>query len=296
MLFLFRALALLPLPALHGLGTLLGGLAYLLSSRERRRARENLALAFPDGAPNGLAWRSALQSGRALAELPWLWMRPIEETTARIVRVEGWEAVENARSRGDAVLFLTPHIGCFEMVGQLIGTRLPITCLYRPPKNPAVQPLYEAGRNRGLMRIAATDAAGVRMMLKALRQKETVGILPDQVPQQGEGLWAPFFGKPAYTMTLAARFSAMKGVSTFFVYATREPGGTYHFVVHPEPLVVPEGGEAEARVEAINRIVESIIRRHPDQYFWSYNRYKAPHAEAHAKLDHGSLNQPQGKE
>lgn len=285
MLFLFRALALLPLPVLHGLGAALGGLVYLLSSRERRRTRENLMLAFPQGIPRGLAWRSALQSGRAMAELPWLWMRPIEQTTTRVTRVEGWEAVEHACSRGDAVLFLTPHIGCFEMVGQFIGTRLPITCLYRPPKNPAVQPLYEAGRNRGLMRIAATDGAGVRKMLKALRQKETVGILPDQVPQHGEGIWAPFFGKPAYTMTLAARFSAMKGVSTFFVYATRERGGTYHFVVHPEPLVFPEEAKAEARVAAINRVVESIIRRHPDQYFWSYNRYKSPHAEAQAKRD-----------
>jgi KDO2-lipid IV(A) lauroyltransferase len=285
MLFLFRALALLPLPVLHGLGAVLGGLAYLLSSRERKRARENLALAFPEGAPDGLAWRSALQSGRALAELPWLWMRPIEETTARVVRVEGWDIVEAARARGEALLFFTPHIGCFEMAGQFIGSRLPITVLYRPPKNPVVQPLYDAGRNRGQMRGAAADAAGVRAMLKALKQKEAVGILPDQVPQHGEGLWAPFFGRPAYTMTLAARFSAMKGVSTFFVYARRERGGTYHFVVHPEALVVQEGDDAEERVAAINRVVESIIRRQPDQYFWSYNRYKSPHAEAHAKLD-----------
>jgi KDO2-lipid IV(A) lauroyltransferase len=294
MLALFRFLSWFPLPLLHALGAFIGGLVWLLSSRERRRASENLALAFPDGAPAGVAWRSAQAAGRAIVELPWLWLRPIEQTTARVSRVEGWEAVEAARARGDALLFFTPHIGCFEMAGQFIGARLPITVLYRPPKNPALQPLYDAGRNRGHMRGAAADSAGVRAMLKALRQKEAVGILPDQVPQHGEGIWAPFFGRPAYTMTLAARFSTMKGISTFFVYATREAGGRYHFIVHPETLPPVEGDEV-TRVTAINRVVEDIIRQRPDQYIWSYNRYKAPHAEAHAKLESAAAQRPDGK-
>lgn len=288
MLLLFQLLAKLPLPWLHFLGSLLGGLMWLLSPRARRLSRENLALAFPAGVPAGVAWQSAKAAGQGFAELPWLWLRSIEETTARVTRVEGWDAVEAAKARGDALLFLTPHIGCFEMVGQVIGTRLPITCLYRPPKNPKFQPLFDAGRNRGQMQIAAANTAGVRKIIKALRQKAAVGILPDQVPQHGEGVWAPFFGRPAYTMTLAARLAQIPGVSTFFVYATREGHGHYHFFVQPTVLHSDAAvGEAAdlVRISAINREIERIVLQRPEQYFWSYNRYKSPHAEAQAKRD-----------
>lgn len=276
---IFSLLSRFPLPLLHGLGAVLGGLLYLLSGRERRRIREHLALAFPAGAPAGVAWRSALQSGRAIVELPWLWLRPIDEVVARVSSAEGWAAVEAARQRGVPLLFFTPHIGCFEMAGQYIGARLPITVLYRESKNPAMAPLYEQGRNRGLMIGAPADTSGVRTMLKALKKKEAVGILPDQVPQHGEGVWLPFFGRPAYTMTLAARFSEIRDVATFFVYVTRGKWGRYHFHVQPTP---PLEGDEAARALTINREIEKIVLQQPDQYFWSYNRYKAPNEAADA--------------
>lgn len=276
---LFIFLSRFPLPVLHALGALLGGLHFLTSWRQRKRIREHLALAFPEGAPFGVGWRSSLQSGRSLIELPWLWIRPIEEVVARVTEVHGWDVVEEARASGVPLLFFTPHIGCFEMAGQYIATHLPITVLYREPKNPRLAPLYSLGRNRGMMSAAPADTSGVRKMLKALKQKQAVGILPDQVPQHGEGVWLPFFGRPAYTMTLAARFSEVRDAATFFVYVTRENGGRYRFYVQPTPPL--EGDEAN-RALIINREIEKIILQRPDQYFWSYNRYKAPHAAAAA--------------
>lgn len=290
---LFRILSRFPLPFLHALGAVMGGLVYLLSARERRRYRENLALAFPAGAPAGLAWQSALSAGRSIVELPWLWLRPIEEVVTRVHRVEGIAAVDAARAAGRPLLFLTPHLGCFEITAQYLAQRTPITVLYRPPKNPAMVPLYDSGRNRGQMRGAAADMAGVRQMLKALKQKEAVGILPDQVPQDGEGVWVPFFGKLAYTMTLAARFSQVRDVVTFFVYATRDAGGRYSFYVRPAGDLA---GDDAARAAAINREIESIIRQCPDQYFWGYNRFKAPHAEAMARRDQASASGTGGAE
>jgi KDO2-lipid IV(A) lauroyltransferase len=276
---LFRLLSRFPLPLLHMLGACVGGLLYLLSGRERRRIAEHLGLAFPEGAPPGVAWASALQSGRAMLELPWLWLRPIEEVVARVNQADGWDAVEAARARGVPLLFFTPHIGCFELAGQYIGARLPITVLYRESKNPAMAPLYSLGRNRGQMVGAPADTSGVRTMLKALKKKEAVGILPDQVPQQGEGVWLPYFGRLAYTMTLAARFSEIREVATFFVYVTRHSGGRYHFHVQPTP---PLAGDEAARALTINQEIEKIVLQQPDQYFWSYNRYKAPNAAATA--------------
>ena len=279
MIRLFRLLSRFPLPVLHRIGAVLGGLLYLISGRERQRIREHLLLAFPQGAPSGVAWESALQGGRSMLELPWLWGRSIEEVVSRVSQVHGWERLEVARKKGVPVLILTPHIGCFEIVGQYIATHFPMTALYREPKNQKLVPLYDQGRNRGMMRGAPADTSGVRKMLKALKNKEAVGILPDQVPQHGEGVWLPFFGRPAYTMTLAARFSMIRDVETFFVYATRESGGRYHFFVQDaSPL---EGDETE-RAMMINREVEKIIRQRPDQYFWSYNRYKSPNAASNA--------------
>lgn len=282
MILLFRLLGRLPLSLLQAVGSLLGGLVFLLARSERRRAAAHLALAFPDRVPAGLAWQSARAAGRTLTELPYLWQRPIEEVVGRVASVDGWEHVDAARARGDGVMMLTPHVGCFEITAQYIATRHPITVLYRPPKSEAFHPVMVHGRTRGQMKPAPADNSGVKQLLKALRKKEMIGMLPDQVPQSGEGVWAPFFSRPAYTMTLAARFSALDKVTTLFIFARRLTGGRYS--IHVRPPTVPLEGTLEERTVEINREIEKIVLDAPDQYFWAYNRYKAPHAEAAAEL------------
>ena len=285
MRLLFSLVGRLPLFLLHGLGAFLGGLVFLLSAKERCRAKENLRFAYPHGVPRGLAWRSALSSGRAMAELPYLWTRPVDQVMAHVSAVAGWDEVAAARARGEAVIFLTPHIGSFDVAGQLCASRLPIVCLYRAPKSAVVESLMLAGRARSGMTLAAADNAGVKKLLKSLRRSEAVGILPDQVPQTGEGIWAPYFGQPAYTMTLAARLTELPNVKTFFIYVLRQPFGRYQAIVRPPEA--PIAGDLPARVDRINREIERIVLAHPDQYFWSYNRYKAPNAAAVASREAG---------
>lgn len=280
MQLLFNILGRLPLTVLHGLGALLGGLVYLLSPKERRRAAENLALAYPQGVPAGLGWQSALSSGRSLLELPYLWTRSIDRVLTHVEAVEGWEHVEAARARGEALIFLTPHIGSFEVAGQVCGKQFPFVCLYRPPNSPAFESVMVAGRTRGGMSLAAADNAGVKKLLKTLKRGEAVGILPDQVPQNGEGIWMPYFGKPAYTMTLAARFTEQPKVTTVFIYAIRGRFGRYRVVIRPP--ATPLSGGLEERVRQINGEIEQIVLAFPGQYFWSYNRYKVPNAAAGA--------------
>ena len=138
-----------------------------------------------------------------------------------------------------------------------------------------LQPLINAGRSRGNMHIAPADVGGVRRLIKALRAREAVGMLPDQVPGNGEGAWLPFFGRPAYTMTLAARLSEVAGVTTIFAWAERLPGGA-GFHLRLRPPLTPLEGDTEARAAAINREMEAQIRENPAQYLWGYNRYKRP--------------------
>ncbi|MGE5467016.1 MAG: lysophospholipid acyltransferase family protein [Ignavibacteria bacterium] len=266
---LFRFLALLPLHVLHNIGALLGWTAWLLSPTYRRHLRENIRLAGMDSA----ARASVAEAGKAILELPKIWLRPHEEVAARVVKVAGWELVQSAWESGRGILFLTPHLGCFEITAQYYARFRPMTVLYRRPKQAWLAPLIEAGRGANL-RLAPADLSGVRRLIKALKGGEAVGMLPDQAPGAGEGLWAPFFGRPAYTMTLAARL-AETGAVVLLAYAERLPyGAGYHLKLFP--LSRPLEGDLAARVAQINTELEALVRHCPEQYLWGYNRYKTP--------------------
>lgn len=275
MAFLFRLLAFLPLPLLHNLGASLGWLAWLMSPTYRRHLRENTALAGDWAMAARFA--SIAEAGKSIIELPKIWLRPQHEVVARVVRVSGWEHVEAAwarqEQRGRGILFLTPHLGCFEITAQYYATHRPITVLYRPPKLAWLRPLVETGRGSNL-KLAAADLGGVRALMKALQRREAIGMLPDQAPGSGEGIWTPFFGRPAYTMTLAARL-AEGGATVLLAYGERLAyGAGYH--LHLRALSAPLAGTLEERVAQLNRELETLIRECPGQYLWGYNRYKVP--------------------
>ncbi len=269
----FGLLSHLPLGWLQSAGALVGHLMHARSAKFRREFDRNLLAAIPD-ADDALIREAAANAGRVILELPWVWKRPRAEVLARVIEVTGWEHVEALYSTGRGVVLLTPHMGTFEVASQLIGSRIPITVLYRAPRQAWLEPLMSAGRAGGGVSLAAADAGGVRRLLRTLREGGLVGILPDQVPANGEGVWADFFGRPAYTMTLAARLTSM-AAGTIMVFAERLPGGRgfhLHFLL-PD---VPVEGDTKQRVAAINRNVEALVRRHPAQYIWGYKRYKCP--------------------
>ena len=265
---LFRFLSHLPLYVLHNLGALVGWLAWLLSATYRRNLAKNIVQA-------GLAeakLASIGEAGKSLLELPKLWLRPQPEVLGRVARVSGWEHVEAAWRAERGILFLTPHLGCFEITAQYYASHRPITVLYRRPKQAWLAPLIEQGRGANV-RLAPADLGGVRRLLKALKGGEAVGILPDQVPGNGEGAWVPFFERPAYTMTLAARLAA--DATVLLAYAERLPyGAGYHLRVFP--LSLPLEGELQTRAAQLNAELETLIRQCPTQYLWGYNRYKVP--------------------
>lgn len=272
---LFRILAWLPLPALHALGAAAGRAVYFLSPRYRKNLNENLRSALGDTESRRLVAAAAAEAGKMGLELPKMWVPPLTEVAALVRSVSGWELFEAAWAKGEGVLLIVPHLGCFEMIAQYMATRAPMTALYRPPKQAWARPIVEAGRRRTNLTLVPTDLSGVRAMLKALKRRETVGILPDQAPSAGEGRWLPFFGRPAYTMTLAARLSEAGKVTTLLGFAERLPHGK-GYDVHFFPLPEPLSGDTETRAATINRASEWLIRRCPQQYLWGYNRYKVP--------------------
>lgn len=291
MIAFFRFLSRMPLAWLHALGATMGWFAWLFSPTYRRHMRENMILALGEAGERRFRNAAIGHAGRQFIELPKIWLRPLEEAVSRVVRISGWAHVEAAQCAGKGIIYLTPHLGCFEITAQYLSTQAPITVLYRPPKRAWMQTLIEIGRKRAQLHIAAADLAGVRTLLKALKKGEAVGLLPDQAPKVGEGRWLDYFGKPAYTMTLAARLTE-SGATVIMVWAERLPGGAgYHF--HLQAPTQPITGTTEERAQQINHEIEVLIRQCPQQYLWGYNRYKRP-AGAEPPPDAGSPGMASG--
>jgi Kdo2-lipid IVA lauroyltransferase/acyltransferase len=283
MLNLIRWLAGRSLRLLHAWGGVLGWAAYLLSPSYRSRLIENATLAGVS-APDRRA--AVADAGRLVMELPRLWLRPASQAIADPVRWDGAELLQDLLARGRGLVLLTPHMGSFEVSAQAyaerFGRQQPITVLYRPARQAWLRELEETARARPALSTAPANLAGVRLMLRALRRGETVGLLPDQVPPDGMGVWVPFFGRPAYTMTLAARLVQQTGAAVAVLWTERVArGGGY--VVHAQELPVPLPASADdeaASALAINRSMEAVIRLKPGQYLWGYHRYKNPRRTA----------------
>jgi len=278
---LFRLLSRLPLAANHALGAMLGRMVYLLSPRYRRRVLDNLAhsgLCADPADVRRFAHENAAEIGKGATELAWALFRS-DEAVARVRGRHGWGAVERLRSGNRPVIFVTPHLGAYDVAGRYLWKELPILAMYRPHKIAWIDRLLREGRNRGAApdgsNVAPANMAGVRMVLKHLRRGGCTVLLPDQVPGLGEGEWVDFFGRPAYTMTLLGRLQQATGAALVFCYAERLAGGRgfdMHFLALEEPL--PTDRRAAAR--RVNEMVERLVRRCPLQYLWGYNRYKHP--------------------
>lgn len=271
MVFLFRIFSRLPLSLLHRLGGWLGGLTYLLSPTYRRHLRENLAQA---GIAPALRGQAAAEAGKQMVELARIWLRTLGETNAQVVEVRGWDYVEAAQRAGQGIVFLTPHLGCFEITAQYYSAFGDITVLYRPPRQASIQRMILDGRRRRNLHLAPADLSGVRSLIKALKKGQAVGMLPDQAPKVGEGVWLKFFDKPAYTMTLAARLTET-GATTLMAWGERLPDGR-GYCLHFRPPRQPLTGSTVDRAQQINFEIEALVRECPAQYLWGYNRYKHP--------------------
>jgi KDO2-lipid IV(A) lauroyltransferase len=275
MITFFKMLSALPLWLLHGAGWCLGWLVFVASGIYRRRFLANARQA-------GLGWRGWIgavgESGKMVTELPRLWFgRPVP------IEWTGSEHVQAALAIGRGVVFLTPHLGSFEITGQAYAqefgqTQQPVTALFRPSRQAWLRTLVSSARQRPGLHTAPTTLAGVKQMIKALKRGEAVGLLPDQVPPQGMGLMAPFFGRDAYTMTLSVRLAQQTGATVLLIWGERLPRAR-GYRVHVLPLGVELPPDLLDAVIVINRAMENLIQKCPHQYVWGYARYKSPRSQ-----------------
>jgi KDO2-lipid IV(A) lauroyltransferase len=261
---------------LHRLGWVIGRLFYLVPNRERRNAQVNLQLCFPELEERerlNLLARSLEQTGRTLFEITAIWFWPIERVLALIQGVSGEGHLDREAGRG--LIVLSPHLGCWEIAGLYLASRGPVTSLYRPPRQRIFEPIIKQARERSGAELVPTDAQGVRRLYKVLQTGGTTGILPDQRPDSDKGaIFAPFFGVPALTMLLIRRLVRKTGAKVVFCYAERLAAGRgFHIHYLPAPSGLAADDPAIA-AQSLNQGVETCVRMVPDQYQWSYKRFK----------------------
>jgi KDO2-lipid IV(A) lauroyltransferase len=272
---LFKLLSVLPLWLLHGFGWVMGWAVFVVSGVYRRRFVANARQA-------GLGardWLGAVgEGGKLVAELPRLWLgRPVK------VLWDGEAHVQAALALGRGIVFLTPHLGCFEITAQVYAQRFgqlgkPMTVLFRPPRQVWLRALVGRARQRPGLLTAPTTLTGVKQMIKALKAGESVGLLPDQVPPQGMGVMAPFFDREAYTMTLSVRLVQQTGASVLLAWGERLSWGR-GYRVHIQPLSAPLPSGLTDAVAAVNLAMQALVVQCPAQYLWGYARYKQPRAQ-----------------
>lgn len=265
-------LAALPLSIIHRIGAAIGWALHIATPASASIMRQNITqsgLAKTDAHLEQLITCNIGETGKAILETLAIWQLPQTKVLRLVNSFDGWPQVEAALARGKGIIFLTPHLGCFEITSIYYGAHHPLTVLFRPPKKSWLSPMINAGRSKGHVALAPANVQGVRSLMQALKRGEAVGILPDQIPAEGEGEWADFFGKPAYTMTLASRLAEKTGAAVFMVFGERLPN-SQGYAIHVSPLA-----DGEVNTPAgLNLAIERQIAQCPTQYLWRYNRYK----------------------
>lgn len=277
------ALTRLPWPWLRAAADALATRTLRRNAREARVARRNLELAYPDLLPverEQLVQAILRTTARQTVETLRLWTRPSTRNLPTIDELIGTQHLDAAIAAGRGVIVAAPHHGNWELLSQWLASRTPLAILYAPPESPVgdafLQQVRATQDQVGRITQVRAEAAGVRQLLKWLKDGGVVGILPDQQPKQGDGEFAPFFDRPALTMSLLGRLVARTGATVLVAWCERiadTPTGP-RFALHIEPM--PAGiadTDAVVSATALNAVVEHVARRDPAQYQWTYKRF-----------------------
>jgi KDO2-lipid IV(A) lauroyltransferase len=274
---LLRIFSWLPLSVNHALGSAIGWLFYQVPSKAAKVTETNLRLCMPELSESErtrLKKASLMEAGKAMTELGALWHWKPEQLRKLIKKVSGEEILRTALKKGNGVIGLTPHLGTWELTSLYYADKVPLTCLYRPPRMTGLDKLMHGARERLGAKLVPTSQAGVKALYRALNNKEIAGILPDQVPRDGQGIFAPFFGVPAETIVLINRLAIKTGAPVIFIYAERLPRGTgYHMHFMEAPAGIDDSDSMIAAT-ALNKGIENCVRQLPEQYQWSYKRFR----------------------
>jgi len=264
----------LPLKLNHYLGAFIGHLLYLFNTDAKKVTKQNIAMCFSEFSQNeqrSLVKKSLIEMGKNLTESSFIWNQSFSENAKHIRNIYG----ENYIDTDENTILLVPHLGCWEITGRVIANNRAITFLFKPLKKQKQNQYLFERRNQGNLTMASVDQSGILKLQRALKQGELVGMLPDQDPGQDGSIMAPFFNNPVNTMTLLVRLAKKYNARVVMCWANRLKNGR-GFDLNFEPLdLTSSNDDLLEQVTLMNRAIEGLIRRFPNQYMWSYRRFKS---------------------
>ena len=267
----------LPLRANHSFGAFLGKLLFIFSSDAKNASKQNLKICFPslnEGDLQNLLKKVLIETGKNLTESGLIWNQSFKENSNLIRNIYGEKYLDSS----EKTILLVPHIGCWEITGRVIADKRKITFMYRPLRSSKQNDYLLARRNQGNLTMASADSSGILKIQRALNKGELIGILPDQDPGEEGGIMAPFFDKDVNTMTLLARLAKKHNAKVLMFWANRlDNGRGYDLNFEPVDLSI-NGDDLESYVKVMNKSIESLVRKTPEQYMWSYRRFKSSHS------------------
>lgn len=273
----FYLFSLFSLRGAHLVGQFLGKCLWLMNGRTRKITEKNLEICFTDMSHNArkdLAQESLLQLGMMTIELGASWFWPVDKLFKTITEVDGLECLDQAHKQGKGVVILAPHLGNWEILGLYLAEKYAMTGLYQPPAYTSMDKMMYEARSRNGIKLVPTNTSGVKALLKALRRGEVTMILPDQVPPKKSGDFAPFFGIPTLTATLAQNLISRTQAAVVVAGLLRlEDNSGFRLVIRPvaEEIYSPDTRTA---LTALNKGVEEVIMESPAQYQWEYKRFR----------------------
>lgn len=274
---LLRIMALLPLRVAHCLGTITGWFYYIIPHNYQFAIKKNLQICFPEldsKQAKQLRKRCFIETSKAVWELGALWTWPIHKLLPTITTISGLTLLEEALKKGKGVILAAPHLGCWEIIGAFCSNRYSMTSMYRPSRISSMDKIIRHARQRFGAQLVPTNNRGIRGLYKALHENQIIGVLPDQDPRNEGNVFAPFFGFNTNTATLLPRFANKTNATVLFTYAERLPDGKgYHIHFLPAPAGINDD-DINIAAAAMNRGVEQCIRAIPEQYQWTYKRFK----------------------
>ncbi|MCF6767540.1 lysophospholipid acyltransferase family protein [Thiotrichales bacterium 19S11-10] len=279
-------LSFLPLCVLQSLGWFIGFILSLFPNQLTKTAKRNIELCYqelPFKQQRKLARQAVIQAVIAGAEMPAMFMKPTKKLLSYIKAYENDDLLKSAFNQGKGLLCLGPHVGCWELGGLFLAEHFPVFTLYTPPKQAILSDIITKARGRSGAELEPATQAGVRHLFKALKDKKAIAMLTDQVPNPNDfgGLYAPFFGIDAWTMSFPSKLYQKRKPPTFIVYAIRlGVGKGFKLVVEPfDDVIKPFEADSacpDPFTYAMNDSYEQIAKKYPEQYQWTYRRFKHP--------------------
>ena len=269
-----RLAVMLPFRMQLALGTATGWLLRQVAGRRWRITLKNLELCFPkldERARRKLARAHFASLGTAVIEFGMCWWASPERID-RLGRVVGTEHLQRARAKGKGVILLASHFTTLEICGRMMGRETDLYLMYRPIGNPVIEKVMRENRERLFDK--AIPRHDIRLMLRSLKDGKPIWYATDQGYRGKNSLMVPFFGVPAPTNPALSRVARTSGAAVVPFFVERLPGARgYQVTILPELEGFPSGDDA-ADALRLNHLLEAHIRRVPEQYLWSHDRFK----------------------